>query len=147
MGLSTWNPLDELSWLQESLDVPGDDLLGGSRRPARRLPRWVPSVDVLEADNNIVIRARMPGIDLATLHVDVSAEIVSLKGEAKVEPDQLACRYHRKELHYGIFRRVIVLPAPVDPTTARATYRNGVLEIRAARAPRVSLNVAHVEVK
>ncbi|MGH2398080.1 MAG: Hsp20/alpha crystallin family protein [Candidatus Methylomirabilaceae bacterium] len=147
MSLSVWNPLDELSWLQESLDVSGDDLLGGSRRPARRLPRWVPSVDVLEAGNNIVIRARMPGIDLATLRVDVSAEIVSLKGEAKVEADHRDCRYHRRELPYGIFRRVIVLPAPVDPTTARASYRDGVLEIRATKAPRVSLHVAHVEVK
>ncbi|MGQ0570990.1 MAG: Hsp20/alpha crystallin family protein [Armatimonadota bacterium] len=45
------------------------------------------------------------------------------------------------------FRRVVVLPAPVDPTTARASYRDGILEIRAAKAPRVSLEVAHVEVK
>ena len=37
MGLPVWNPLDELSWLQESLDISRDDLLGGSSRPARRL--------------------------------------------------------------------------------------------------------------
>lgn len=147
MRITLWNPLDELSWLQESLEVSGDDLLGGFRNPAPRLPRWVPSVDVLEAGPSIVVRARMPGIDLATLRVDVSAEIVSLKGEAKVAPDHLDCRYHRRELQYGLFRRVIVLPAPVDPSTAVASYRDGVLEIRAAKAPRVSLGVAHIEVK
>ncbi|MGQ0548243.1 MAG: Hsp20/alpha crystallin family protein [Armatimonadota bacterium] len=147
MALTLWNSLDELTWLRESLGLTSDDVQGGTRRPPRRLPRWVPSVEVFEAGREIVVRARMPGIDPKTLRVDVSAELVSLQGEARMEPAKLGCRYHRRELRYGIFRRVVVLPAAVDPTTAQASYRDGVLEVRMTKAPRVSSRVAHVEVK
>lgn len=147
MALTLWNPLDELTWLCESLGLTPNDLRGGTRRPARPLPCWIPSVEVFEAGREIVVRARMPGVDAQTLHVDVSAELVALEGEARIEPDQFGRRYHRRELGYGIFKRVVVLPAAVDPTTAQASYKNGVLEVRVAKAARVSPRIAHVEVR
>lgn len=147
MALTLWNSLDELTWLRESLGLNSDDLQGGMRRPPRRLPCWVPSVEVFEAGREIVVRARMPGVDAKTLHVDVSAELVALEGEARVEPDQFGRRYHRRELQYGTFRRVVVLPAAVDPTTAQASFQNGVLEVRVTKAPRVSPRIVHVEVR
>lgn len=146
MNLTRWSALDELIWLWESLGLSAGDLPDGPLRALRRTACWVPEVEVFEASREIVVRARMPGIDPQTLRVEVTAERAALQGEAPIEFDHHRRHYHRRELHYGMFKRVVALPAAVDPTTARASYRDGVLEIRVTKARRASLHVARVEI-
>ncbi|MGB9867013.1 MAG: Hsp20/alpha crystallin family protein [Bacillota bacterium] len=123
MDITRWSPLFGLTRMLE---------------PSRWLEEWAswrgPSVDIFQAGNDLVITAEVPGIDPADLDVRVSEDSLTIKGSTGKEERQQREGVYYSERRYGNFYRSIPLPVEVQPEKARATYRNGVLEVRVPAA-------------
>jgi HSP20 family protein len=123
-----------------------DEMFGGlSRRPAGRMAQatteWAPSVDVLQKDGDLVVRAEMPGVKPEDVEVAVHNGVLTISGERKVDQEEERAGYYVRELRHGSFRRSMLLPEGVDEEKIHARYQDGILEVTlggaaAAREPR-----------
>lgn len=93
-----------------------------------------PAVDVTQTDQDIVVRAELPGLAPADVEVDLTEEVLTLKGEKKQERQEQGEEYERMERSYGAFTRAIALPAKVLTDQAQARFENGVLSVRLPKA-------------
>lgn len=111
-------------WLRpQQWDWP---LLGELAQPfAGRMPR----VDVIDRDGEVLIRAELPGVDRKDLEVTVGDDAVTIRASTQHEAQQEQGDYHRCEIARGAFTRTLPLPAGVDPDAAKATFRDGLLEL------------------
>lgn len=94
-----------------------------------------PRVDVYETENEVVTLCEIPGVEKKEdIHIDIRDNAMSISGVInKTNEVKDENRYHRTERFYGRFQRNVSLPARVRPEGAKATYRNGVLEVRMAK--------------
>jgi HSP20 family protein len=98
---------------------------------------WVPSVDILEKDGKLILRAELPGIDEKQIDLKLEGDILILKGERKMENEDNKNNYHRVESCYGSFTRSFRLPDTVDADKISAEYKNGVLTVTIPQKPEV----------
>jgi HSP20 family protein len=96
---------------------------------------WWPSVDVMETDNEVVVRAEVAGVDPKDLDVSISGQVLTLTGEKKRSSEKKDENYYHTERFLGTFRRTIELPTAVSADHQSAEYKNGVLEIRMKKEP------------
>jgi len=107
-------------------------LLAASRRPGG-LPaagEISPSIDVFEEGDDVVVKAELPGMKKEDLSVDFSDGTVTISGEKKQEEKIDQKNYHMIERSYGSFTRSLRMPTEVRADKAKATFKEGVLEIR-----------------
>jgi HSP20 family protein len=90
---------------------------------------WIPAVDILEDENQLILRADIPGVDLAKIDIRLENGTLTLKGQREFERKDDKTGYHRVERHYGQFARSFTMPETVDPEKVTAEYKNGVLQI------------------
>ena len=93
-----------------------------------------PSVDIYEEDGKVVVKAEVPGVDRDDLDVTITDDTLTISGEKKQESKVEKKNYHRVERRYGSFRRSFRLPEGVNGNKAKASFKDGVLEIRIPRA-------------
>lgn len=91
---------------------------------------WYPTLDVVEKDNEVVLRAEVPGIEPEKIDVSVSDNIVTISGEKSDEVEEQAKNYYYCERSFGSFKRSIELPSSVDTKHITAEHENGVLTLR-----------------
>ncbi|MDR7545519.1 MAG: Hsp20/alpha crystallin family protein [Armatimonadota bacterium] len=146
MSIIRWDPFDEIMSMRESMDRLFEDFF--TRRPRQAGPLvWQPAVEVFETDNEVVVKAELPGIDPKNVEVNVTGEGLTIKGEAKTDHEEKRRNYYRRELRYGAFQRTIALPTEVKGEDARATFRHGILEVKVPKAERVRPRTVKVEVE
>jgi len=101
--------------------APDDDwALGGA---------WAPAVDIYEQEGYIVLKAELPGIDPKDVDIRLENNVLTLRGERKVDTDVQRDNYHRVERAYGSFTRSFTLPSVVDQEHIKADYKDGVLKV------------------
>jgi HSP20 family protein len=97
---------------------------------AKSMEVRVPSVDVIDREEEVVVRAEIPGVDKENLEVSLSDDRLTIKGSTRQEKkEKEAGEYTRREMSRGSFTRVVTLPANVDGEKARASFKDGVLEM------------------
>lgn len=130
-SLMRWDPFRGLVRAQRDVERMFDDFFG---RPLRRLEVEegvrLPAVDVSETDDEVVVKAELPGLSRDNLEVEVMPESLSLSGTMSQESEEKEGTYHRRERVWGRFERVIPLPAEVVSDQAKATLKDGLLEVR-----------------
>jgi HSP20 family protein len=104
---------------------------------AQKQENWKPPVDVLEKDNNLIIRDEIAGIDEKDLELKLDGRTLTIKGERKAETEGSGCSYHRIESFYGTFSRSFDLPDSVDTEKISAAYVNGVIAITIPQKPEI----------
>ena len=114
----------EMGWVLENTFGP---VTGADAGP------WAPPVDIFETDDALVIVAELPGVKQEDVQVTVLDGTLTLRGERKVAPAGEGEAVLRRERAAGPFVRHVLLPAAVDPARMTATYREGVLTIRAPK--------------
>jgi HSP20 family protein len=148
--LDFWGPRGDLfDWvrdLQRRIDEAFGELATPSRSeaPALAVP---PRVDVFEEGNELVVKAEMPGVPKENIDVSVKDGVLSLHAESTREEEKEERGYYRKERHYGAFTRQLALPVEVDESSAKATYKDGVLEVRLAKASPEQTGARKIEVQ
>jgi HSP20 family protein len=146
VSIIRWSPFDEIMTMRESMDRLFEDYF--TRRPRNAGPLvWQPAVEIFETENDITVKAELPGIDPKQVEVNVTEEGLTIKGEAKVEHEERKRNYYRRELRYGSFQRTVVLPTEVKGDEAKATFRHGILEVKVPKAERVKPKTVKVEVE
>ncbi|MDQ2899243.1 MAG: Hsp20/alpha crystallin family protein [Acidobacteriota bacterium] len=90
---------------------------------------WSPAVDVVETENDIILKADLPAVNLDDISVNVENQTLTIKGERKFESNGDNNGYHRIERSYGSFVRSFTLPSIVDNEKVAADYKNGVLTV------------------
>jgi len=137
-AITTWRPSMDLTRWEREMDRMMDDFFGRRFRP------WWPSiwsrsgdgellapaVDVYEEKEEVVVKAELPGMTKDDIEVDISDTHLTLKGEKKKEGKTQGENYFACECSYGAFHRSIELPRDVQADKVKASFKNGVLEIR-----------------
>ncbi len=103
--------------------------------------------DVVETDNAIEVSIELPGMEMKDIDITVSDDLLTVKGEKKIERQEEKKGYYISERSYGAIYRTIPLPPGVDGEKAEATFKNGVLTIRLPQTPEAQAKVKHIEVK
>ncbi|MDJ0832418.1 MAG: Hsp20/alpha crystallin family protein [Gammaproteobacteria bacterium] len=88
-----------------------------------------PSVDIIERDAEIVVRAELPGVDKDDIDISVTERSVSIKGSSSHEEKEEKGDYYRSEISRGSFARSLPLPAEVEESKAKASFKDGILEL------------------
>jgi len=132
MAIVRWQPFCDLMATERGFDRLFRDAFS-SVLPVREgeLPTraWAPAVDICENENNIVLKAELPGVDPKDVEVRVEDNTLYLKGERKFEKDTKEENYHRIERSYGSFARSFALPNSIDAEKVAAEYQDGLLTL------------------
>lgn len=131
MELIRWNPMRDVFSLRHQMNHLFDDVFRPVVRGDSRLYmwNWNPTVDIYDNDENIVIKAELPGIDKKDIVIDVKDGVLTLKGERSFDNEVKEKKYCCRERTFGKFERVFRLPAEVDPEKISADYKDGILKI------------------
>ena len=90
---------------------------------------WAPSVDIKETENDLVLKADLPDIDMKDVDIQIEHDTLTLRGERKFEKADKGQGYHRIERSYGQFVRCFSLPETLDTEKVKAGYQKGVLTV------------------
>jgi HSP20 family protein len=90
---------------------------------------WSPAVDIVETENELVLKADVPGVELKDVDVQLENGTLTVKGERKFENEEKGKGFHRMERSYGSFVRYFTVPDSVDAERVKADYQAGVLTI------------------
>ena len=89
----------------------------------------VPRVDIVDREDEVVVRAEIPGVDKEDLDVSLTENTVTIKGKTSHEAKEEKGEYYRCEISRGAFSRTVALPGEVDADKAKAAFKDGVLEM------------------
>ena len=96
---------------------------------AERGQEWSPSVDISETDGKVQVKAELPGLEAKDIDVDITDNVLTLRGEKKMEEEKEEERYYYRERYSGFFQRSFRLPAGVESDKVDAEFKNGVLTV------------------
>jgi HSP20 family protein len=129
MRLTKWQPTATLSQLHNEFDQMFDRFFGNNQLEPTRGGTFTPNVDVIEQKNEVVVRCELPGMDVKDIEVSCDGSSITFSGERKNEHEEKGEDFYRFESQFGKFQRVVTLPTEVQAKSAKATFKNGVLEI------------------
>jgi HSP20 family protein len=128
MVMTRWNPYNELRRMRQEIDR----MWGGQRIFSDEegdMEQWVIPLDVVEEDNNILVKATVPGIKPEDLEVTLDENMLTIKGSTRFENEQREGNYLMRERRAGSFHRMLRLPDTVDTERAESYCDNGVLTV------------------
>ncbi len=138
--LSLREAMDRL--FEESFLRPGS--FGVSDSASAMLP-----MDMYETENDVVVKAAIPGVKPEDIEVTVTGDLLSIKGEFRSETEQKDEKrnYHRQERRYGSFCRQVTLPAGVNADACAADFENGVLTLKLPKVEEAKVKKVQIHSK
>jgi HSP20 family protein len=135
--LAPWRPFADLTRWERDMERMMDDFFDRRMRPWWP-ERWfrtdgfanVPALDVFEDKDDLVVKAELPGMEKDNVEVNLTDHTLTIKGEKKKEEEIKEEKYYRSERSYGNFVRTLELPVTVQADKVRASFKNGILEVR-----------------
>lgn len=127
--VATWSGFGRLSDLRNEIDRLFELPLASLAQSSKRLSDWTPALDMHEDQNNIVVKAELPGMKREEIEISLHDGSLSISGERKGEEKFENAEVYRAERFVGRFQRTLVLPAPVAVDKVKAQYKDGVLTI------------------
>ena len=141
------DPFRELTDFQTEIDRDFDTYFGVRRRTAAAERTWVPPIDVYETGDHLVVVVELPGVREKDIHLSITGDdVLSLRGQRGIAAEAREEHYHRIERWSGPFERHVQLPIPVQAERIRASYRDGVLEVRLPKLDEVKPREIPIEV-
>jgi len=130
----TFSPFDEMERIFENFSTKGwlrpfhwdTPLLNDA---AISMEKKIPSIDVLDRDDEIVVKAELPGVEKKDLDISLTHNSVTIKGSTSHEEKEEKGDYYRCEISKGSYMRTVPLPHEVDDAKAKAKFKDGMLEI------------------
>jgi len=143
-----FEPFRDLMGMRDEINRLFDISLGGSLADRASLfdGDWAPAIDVYENDDKVVVKTELPGMDEKNVELSILGDTLTIKGEKKKEEEKKEKHYHRLERSYGSFQRSITLPSQVVHEKAKASFKNGVLEIEIPKKEEAKPKQIKVEV-
>ena len=131
MTIVRWDPARELDSLQGEMNRLFDGFFGTQKgNGGGSLRRWIPSMDLVEAGDELVLRADLPGMSEDDVAIEIKDNVLTVSGERRSEHEEKNESFYRAERAFGSFSRSLTLPEGVEPDSVSANFDNGVLEVR-----------------
>jgi HSP20 family protein len=142
-----FDPFRELSDMRAEINQAFETYFGGRPRMAPSERAWAPPIDVYETREQLVVTVELPGVPEKDIHLSMTGDVLSLRGQRGIAAEVPQENYHRIERWSGTFERHVQLPIPVQAEKIRASYRDGVLEIRLPKLEEVKPREIKIEVR
>jgi len=145
-AVERWEPFRNANEIQGEMNRLLDRFFG---RPASLVAgerMWAPLADMYETKDDLLVTCELPGVREKEVSVSITGDVLTVKGERRFERDVEVEGFHRLERVYGKFERSMPLPIPVQADKVKATYRDGVLEIRLPKVEEVKPKEIKIEV-
>ena len=130
MALVRWEPTREVDSLQSEVNRVFDAFFGNGAGNATRARRWVPPMDLVETEDQLVLKADLPGLGHDDIDIEVKDGVLTVSGERGAEHEENSEGYYRVERAFGQFSRSMTLPDGIDAERISADFHDGVLEVR-----------------
>lgn len=148
MSIIRWEPFSELMSLRQAMDRLMEDsfvrpstlfreMLGGEYFP----------VDMYQTDNDVVVKASLPGVSPENVEISITGDTLTIKGEIKQEQETKREHYFRQERRYGSFSRSLTIPTMVQTDKAEAVFEHGVLTLTIPKAEEIKPKTIKVKAK
>ncbi|MCL6560542.1 MAG: Hsp20/alpha crystallin family protein [Firmicutes bacterium] len=146
MSIMRWDPFGEIANLRNQMNRFFDHTF--RRGFLTGAEPFGPRIDLYQTDQEVVATAELPGIESKDdIEISLTPDSLSLRGELKRTQDIKEEHFFHTERYYGSFSRTLPLPAEVKPEEARASYQNGVLEIRMPKTEKGRKTVHRVPIQ
>ena len=154
-AVTPWRPFMDLTRWERDMDRMMDDFFGRRVRPWWP-DRWFrsddleirgPAIDLFEEKDEIVVKAELPGMAKENIEVNLTDHTLTIKGEKKKEEEIKEENYFRAERAYGSFLRTLELPADVHADKVKASFKNGILEVRLPKTEEAKTKEVKVKVE
>ena len=139
MSLSHFDPLANIRLFEDAFSR----LLS---EPRTNRP-WSPAVDIYETENELVLKADLPDVDLKDIDVRVENQTLSISGQRSFEKQEAGKGYHRIERSFGNFSRSFAVPSTFETEKIGAEFKNGVLTVTLPKKEAAKPRQVKVEVK
>lgn len=144
-NLTRWEPMREFLTLRDMMDRLFEDNFTRSLQGVDRIGS--PMVDMYQTNDEVVIKATLPGMKAEDVQISVVGDMVTLQGEIKKEEEVKNLTYHLQERSYGMFSRSIPLPTAVVTDKAKAEFENGILTLTLPKAEEVKPKTITIKAK
>ena len=141
-----WDPSGDVAAIRQEMNRLFESLLGQGPRSVQPVERtWAPPMDVCETQADLRMLVELPGIPQSQIQIEIAEGVLTIRGERHPDPAFPQDQLIRLERRYGPFHRSLNLPSTVDAEGVRATYRDGVLEIRLPKRPEATPRIISVD--
>jgi HSP20 family protein len=124
--LTRWEPFREMRRMHDMLDRIMDQTLLDVPFDAS-LREGVLPLDIYQTDEDVVVKAALPGVKSEDIHISIKDDSLNIRGEMKDEHFQDEPKYYLRERRFGSFSRSLTLPTSVDADSAKADFEDGIL--------------------
>ena len=146
-NLIRWEPAREMMTLREAMDRLFDDAFTSPLSMRNGWSMSAPAIDMYQTDNEVVVKASIPGVKAEEVQINITGDVLSLKGEVKHEEERNDRAWHIREQRFGSFERSVALPTAVKTDKAEAVFENGVLTITLPKADEVKPRTINIKPK
>lgn len=146
-SLIKWEPFGDLVSLRDAMDRLFEDSFVRTRQGAGALGAESLVVDVYETPESVVIKTGVPGVSPEDIEITITGNVLTIKGETRVEEKVEKEHYIRQERRYGSFKRSIAVPEAADAEQAEASYEHGVLTLTVPKKAESKPKTIKVEAK
>jgi len=144
-NLTRWNPVREMVGMRDEMDRIFDDFF--SRSPIEYEGYGSINLDMMQTEDDVVIKASIPGVKAEDINISVSSDTLTIRGEMKSEEEVEKADYHLHEIRQGTFARSVLLPCPVVADKAKADFENGILKLTLPKAEEIKPKTITVKAK
>jgi len=148
MAIERWQPFSELMSLRQAMDKLFEDSVV---RPSCGLAALgevpIPALDIYQTPSDVVVKATLPGLKPEDVTIDISGDVLTIKGETKAEQEVRKEDYLYQERRYGAFSRSVILPRGLRTEKCEATMEDGVLTLTIPKAEQVKPKAIKVKAK
>ncbi|MEA3208336.1 MAG: hypothetical protein QOE70_1393 [Chthoniobacter sp.] len=130
--LSNWSPADRLASFQDEINRLFD--LSWPTRDSGLFSGWSPALDVFDEKDKFRVHVELPGMQKDQINLSIHDGTLTVSGERKHEHEEKEGESFRSERYFGKFQRSVALPAAVDATKVKASYKDGILTIDLPKA-------------
>jgi HSP20 family protein len=155
--IAPWRPLAEMTQIERTMDRMLEDMWGRPWRSVFDFGRHRhligdlefggPPVEIGEDNNDVVVKAELPGMKKEEIEISIAEHILTIRGEKKREAERKGEGYHYSERSYGAFERCLEIPRDVQADKVRAAFKDGVLEIRLPKTEEAKRKEVKVKVE
>jgi HSP20 family protein len=147
-NLVRWDPVRDMVSLREAMDRLFEESFVRPRNwPATAEGVATLALDVFETEDEITVKASIPGMKSEDIDISVTGDTLTIKGETQEEKEEKDGNYHLRERRYGAFQRSVVLPTLVNADKAEAEFKNGVLTLSLPKVEEVKPKSIKVKAK
>ena len=148
VSVERWDPSRTMSDIQGEVNRLFDSFLG---RPTisgagSAVRTWAPILDMHETEDELVLNFELPGVGEKDVTLSITGDLLTLKGERTANREFKDENAYHAERVYGKFERHVQLPMPVQPDKVKATYRDGVLEVKLPKAEEVKPKAIKIDI-